>query len=128
MITFTSGYGEHKDWFDLSKFEREELNCKDNDNRLGNFKDELHGMPMTEMLELNPKSYAFRWQKECNNIAETKRAKGVPKATVDKAMGFESYEEVLKKGTLATREVTNVGSFNQQLFTFVTKDLSLKHN
>ncbi len=37
-------------------------------------------------------------------------------------MEFKSYEEVLKKGTLATREVTNIGSFNQQLFTFVTKE------
>ena len=92
---------------------------------MGKFKDELHGMPMTEMLGLNPKSYAFRWQKECKNIAETKKAKGVPKATVDKDMKFESYEYVLKKGTLATREVTNIGSFNQQLFTFNTQKIVL---
>ena len=59
--------------------------------------------------------------RKCKNIAETKRAKGVPKATVDKDMKFESYEDVLKKGSLATREVTNLGSFHQQLFTLVTK-------
>ena len=59
---------------------------------------------------------------KCNSIGETKKAKGVPKATVDKDMAFTSYEEVLESGSLATREVTNIGSFNQQLFTFVTKD------
>ncbi len=37
-------------------------------------------------------------------------------------MKFESYEDVLKKGSLATREVTNLGSFHQQLFTLVTKN------
>ncbi len=46
----------------------------------------------------------------------------MPKATVDKDMAFKSYEEVLEAGSTATREVTNIGSFNQQLFTFVTKD------
>ncbi len=59
---------------------------------------------------------------KCNSIVETKKAKGVPKATVDKDMEFKSYEEVLESGSLATREITNIGSFNQQLFTFVTKD------
>ena len=75
---------------------------------------------MTEFLRLNPKTYGFRWQKECNNIAEVKKAKGVPFATVAKDMDFESYEEVLKEGNLAKRDVTTIGSFNQQLFTFNT--------
>jgi hypothetical protein len=54
---------ENKTWFDLSKCKREDLRCDENKNVLGKFKDELHGLPMTEMLGLNPKSYAFRWQK-----------------------------------------------------------------
>ncbi len=90
--------GENKTWFDLSKCKREELKCDDNKNCLGKFKDELHGLPMTEMLGLNPKSFAFRCQKECKSIGETKKAKGVPKATVDKDMAFKSYEEVLESG------------------------------
>ncbi len=41
--------GENKEWFDLSKCEREGLTCMDNENRLGAFKDELHGMAVTEL-------------------------------------------------------------------------------
>ncbi len=117
--------GENKEWFDLSKCEREGLRCNDNANVLGKFKDELHGMAMTEMLGLNPKTYAFRWQKICNTIAETKKAKGVPKATVDKDMTFDSYEEVLEEGKIAKRNVTTFGSFNQQLFTLNTSKIVL---
>ncbi len=117
--------GGNKEWFDLSKCEREGLKCKDNENVLGKFKDELHGMAMTEMLGLNPKTYAFRWQKLDSTISETKKAKGVPKATVDKDMAFDSYEEVLENGNIAKREVTNFGSFNQQLFTVTNQKIVL---
>ena len=80
---------------------------------------------MTEFLGLNPKTYGFRWQKEGTEIAEVKKAKGVPFATVAKDMNFESYEEVLQEGNLAKREVTTIGSFNQQLFTFNSPKLLL---
>ena len=35
---------------------------------------------------------------ENNSIAEVKKAKGVPMATVDKDMDFDSYKEVLDEG------------------------------
>ena len=46
-------------------------------------------------------------------------------ATVDQDMSFKSYEEVLEEGNIAKREITNIGSFNQQLFTFNTSKLVL---
>ncbi len=55
---------ENKEHFDLSKSERPDLKCNDNEHVLGKFKDELHSMVMTEMLGLNPKCYAFRFQKK----------------------------------------------------------------
>jgi hypothetical protein len=116
---------ENKEWFDLSKSEREDLKCKDNENILGKFKDELHSLIMTEFLGLNPKSYAFRWQKKTLEIKESKKAKGVPRATVEHDMTFENYHEVLEAGNLARRETTNIGSFNQQLFTFNTNKIVL---
>ena len=116
---------ENKNWFDLSKSKREDLKCMDNENVLGKFKDELHSLVMTEFLGLNPKTYGFRWQKEENEIAEVKKAKGVPFATVAKDMTFKSYEEVLEEGNLARRDVTTIGSFNQQLFTFNTNKIVL---
>ena len=33
-------------------------------------------------------------------------------------MDFNSYKEVFDEGGIASRETTNIGSFNQQLFTF----------
>ena len=67
---------DNKSWFDLSKSKREDLKCKDNENVLGKFKDELHSLVMTEFLGLNPKTYGFRWQKEENELAEVKKSKG----------------------------------------------------
>ncbi len=116
---------ENKGWFDLSKSEREDLKCKDNENILGKFKDELHSLVMIEFLGLNPKTYAFRSQKEDNDISEIKEAKGVPFATVAEDMNFESYEKVLQEGNLAKRKITHIGSFSQQLFTFNTHKIIL---
>ena len=53
----------NKQYFDLSKSKREEMKNTENEATLGKFKDELHGQPMTEFLGLNPKCYAFRFQK-----------------------------------------------------------------
>ncbi len=36
----------------------------------------------------------------------------------DKDMDFKAYNDVLDEGKTARRETTNIGSFNQQLFTF----------
>ncbi len=46
-------------------------------------------------------------------------------ATVDKDMDFDSYAKVLDKGNTARRETTNIGSFNQQLFTFIKNPIVL---
>ena len=51
---------KNKAWFDLSKSKPEDLMCKDNENVLGKFKDELHSLAMAEFLGPNPKTYAFR--------------------------------------------------------------------
>ena len=55
--------------------------------KIGCFKDELNGSVMTEMIGLNPKSYACKYQ----NI-EKKKAKGVPKAVVGKLITFNDYK------------------------------------
>ena len=44
----------------MSKSEREDLRCNDNENVLGKFKDELHGLVMTEFPGLNPKNLRLR--------------------------------------------------------------------
>ncbi len=56
ILIFRNGLNNREN-FDLSKSEREDLNCKDNENVLGKVKDELHSMVMKEFLALNPKRY-----------------------------------------------------------------------
>ena len=92
---------------------------------LGKFKDELLGQVMTEFLALNPKCYAFRFQKLNLKIEEIKKAKGVSFATVAKTLPFKEYEKVLEAGNTKQRVITNIGSFNQQLFSFNTNKIAL---
>ena len=116
---------ENKEYFDLSKSERPELNCKSNESALGKFKDELHSMVMTEFLGLDPKCYSFRFQKKDLAFDEVKRSKGVSKAVVKKTLPFIAYKKVLDAGDTVSRLTTNIGSFNQQLFTFDTNKIAL---
>ncbi len=97
----------------------------ENESKLGKFKDELHGQVMTEFIALNPKCYAFRFQKLNNQIEEIKKAKGVSFATVAKTLPFEAYEKVLEAGNTKKRSITNIGSFHQQLFSFNTDNIAL---
>ncbi len=66
---------ENEKWFDLSKSENPDLKSKMNEGKLGLFKDELHSLPMKEFLGLNPKTYAFRWQKRIRFL-KIKKQKG----------------------------------------------------
>jgi hypothetical protein len=54
-----------------------------------------------------------------------KKAKGVSFATVKKTLPFKEYEKVLEEGTTTDILITNIGSFNQQLFSFNTKKIAL---
>ena len=100
-------------------------------------------MPMTEFLALNPKCYSFRFQtkdvpvdgttkikkvqksKTDPTIDEIRKLKGVSYATVANTLPFKEYKEVLDQGNTASRIATNIGSFNQQLFSFDTKKIAL---
>ena len=116
---------ENKEHFDLSGSKREGMKNAENESKLGKFKDELHGEVMTEFLGLNPKCYAFRFQKLNQQIEEIKKAKGVSFATVAKTLPFKEYEKVLEEGNTKSRIITNIGSFNQQLFSFNTDKIAL---
>ena len=116
---------ENKEHFDLSKSERLDLKCNDNENILGKMKDELHGMVMTEFLALNPKCYSNRFQKKDLLFDEVKISKGVSKATDAKTLPFKAYKKVLDDGNTVSRITTNIGSFNQQLFSFDTNKIAL---
>ncbi len=101
------------------------MKCSDNENVLGNAKDELHSMVMPEFLRLNPKCYAFKFQKKDETFDEVKKSKGVSFATVANTLPFKAYKKVLDEGNTTSRITTNIGSFNQQLFSFDTNKIAL---
>ena len=53
---------ENSKYFDLSDYIRIDMKSDENKKKLGCFKDELNGRVMSEMLGLNPKSCAFKYQ------------------------------------------------------------------
>ena len=68
---------------------------------------------MSEMLGLNPTSYACKYQ----NIEKSK-AKGVSKAVVHKLITFNDYKHTLETNKSLVRDVVSIRSFNPQLFTY----------
>ena len=80
---------------------------------------------MTDFLGLNPKCYAFRFQNKDLSFDEVKKSKGVSCATVAKTLPFKCYRKVLDEGNTTSRATTNIGSFNQQLFSFDTHKIAL---
>ena len=116
---------ENKEHFDLSGSKREGMKNSENESKLGLMKDELMGECMTEFLALNPKCYAFRFQKLNTNIEEVKKATGVSYSVVKHTLPFKEYETVLEEGNTKSRIITNIGSFNQQLFSFNTDKIAL---
>ena len=78
---------EHKQYFDLSYYKRDDMHDDETKNKRGCFKDELNGCVMSEWLGLNPKYYSLKYQ----NI-EKKQRKGVSKAFEHKLITFKDYE------------------------------------
>ncbi len=115
----------NKEHFDLAGYKREEMKNSENEAVLGKFKDELNGEAMSEFIALNPKCYAFRFQKLDTKIEEVKKAKGVSYSVVKKTLPFKEYKEVLEAGNTKSRVITNIGSFNQELFSFNTNKIAL---
>ena len=80
---------ENKEHFDLSDYTREDMHSDENKKKLGCFKDELNGRVMSEMLGLNPKSYAFKYQ-------HIEKKKGFIKALEDKLITCNIYKNYLR--------------------------------
>jgi hypothetical protein len=65
---------------------------KDNEMKLGFFKDEVKGEIIVEFIGLAPKMYAYI----LDSGKEEKKAKGVPKQTVKKQMNYARYKQTLE--------------------------------
>ena len=117
--------------FDTSDSKVSRLKDAQHKKKLGKFKDGLNSQVMLEWIALNPKTYAYKYQtisfenREENEIIEKQKAKGVSMATVKKTLPFKVYKKVIETNEIARRNITNIGSFNQQLFTFTTDKIAL---
>ena len=76
-------------------------------------------------MALNPKTYAYRYQKLNKTICETKKANGVSHTIVRDTLPFKVYKNTLETNKIVRRKITNIGSFNQQLFAFNTNKIAL---
>lgn len=79
--------------FDLS--ESNKFQCCDNRKVPGAFKDELQGNVISKFCGLRSKMYAITYTDDREDGLETKKAKGVAKATIEKELCFKLYESTL---------------------------------
>ena len=112
----------NSDDFDMSSMTK--YKKMDNYNILGKFKSEVGDKIITEFCGLNPKSYAYNYL-ENDKIKTGKRAKGISTSVVDKQIEFKDYKEVCETSTTQTRQIYNIKSVNQQLFTMFEKKVAL---
>jgi len=100
--------------FDLSNMDK--YKDQTNYNVLGKMKSEVKYNMLVEWLALNPKCYSYRYLVD-GKVKESQRAKGLSMPVVDKTIEFNDYHDVMTTAEPQTRQIYNIQSFNQQLFT-----------
>ena len=77
-------------WFDTSNFPSDHVCCsKENEKKMGTFKDETSGIPIIEFCGLRSDLYAYRTEH-----TEDLRVKGIQKYVRNKTINFDHYLEV----------------------------------
>ena len=83
---------EINEYMDFSDYPKDHPNYDvTNKKVLGKFKDELNGKVIVEFIGLKPKMYSHRVVED-----EFKKAKGVPKKTLKRALNFEKHRRTLE--------------------------------
>ena len=92
-----------------------------NKKRLGKFKDECSGIPISEYVSLRPKMYSIMKSDQ----SEVKKAKGVKKYVVQKYIKHEQYKQALFSGKTLKHEMNLIRSVDHQLYTLRMNKTSL---
>ena len=110
--------------FDLSNYPTDHPLYDATNKRVpGKLKDEFPNARILSFVGLRSKCYAFTTEDgKC-----TKKAKGVSKAVVKKSLHFDDYERCLLQDEDVYREVTQLRSINQTIFTVKQTKLALSN-
>ena len=83
--------GEHKKLYDFSEYPKDHfLFSTENKKVIGKFKDEAGSKPIMEFVGLRSKLYSYKVPED-DKVIESKKCKGVKKATVKTKITFQDY-------------------------------------
>ena len=120
----------NKDYYDFSEYPKTHP-CYDKTNAkvMGKFKDESQGRPITEIIAISSKMYAYtRDPLECDNkdfYGTSKRAKGVTKTVTTNDLTFETYKRCLENREVFKNKQTAIRSKNQKIGVYDMNKVSL---
>ena len=107
--------------FDTSNYPKDHfLYSAENKRKLGIFKDEMGGKPISQFVGLRPKLYSVLLENE-----NKKAARGVKKAIIRKHLRHEQYLTSLLKGKMYKHSMKTIRSYNHELYTLNLKKVSL---
>ena len=129
---------EHRDMFDNSDYpETSKFFFNDNKKVIGKFKDEAAGNPITEVVALKPKMYAYETEmvrkKICgkmyllvNNITKNnKKAKGVKKYVVKKSIKQSHFKDCLFNNQIMYHKMRTIRSDHHVISSYEINKISL---
>jgi hypothetical protein len=116
---------KYKNELDLSKMDKKYMGDffdETNQKELSKFKDECNGLPIFDFVGHRSKIYAYKpmtYQKDGDiyKMTESKKAKGVSRATVKKCMKFEEYKQCIDECKVINKQVNTIRSEKHQLYT-----------
>ena len=111
-----------RDKFDFSEYDKNSKYFDDfNKKVIGKFKDETHGIPITEFIGLRSKMYSYI--KDDDN--ENKTAKGIKKNVIKNDLNHRNYKETLFNNQQLHHKMKTIRSINHQLGSYEINKVSL---
>lgn len=119
---------ELKQYFDTSNYDKQHF-CFSMKNKkvLGKFKDECSGKIIIEFVGLRPKLYCYEIFEALFSIK--KKAKGVNKMVVEKAITFDDFKKcLLNRDISISKQQTSFKSKNHKISTITVNKVALNAN
>jgi len=124
-------FSDDRNLFDFSNYPKSHL-CYDLTNKkvIGKFKDELGGDHLREFIGLKAKMYTMyyhTYDKKQRKVVpiESKKAKGVKKATLKNRVTHDDYKSTLLEMSTVSTRFNSIRSFKHVLYTIEQNKKSL---